>query len=229
MAILKSDSLYNSQLPALFPGETNPYTVQNIQNCISSFVKKLLDFNSPYDRFVFFKDSMALSVSQQRGMRLFFSKSLHCSSCHGGINFSTPALKDAKGNAAYYQNTGLYNTDGKGAYPASDQGLFELTRQAAEMGKYKVPTLRNLAFTAPYFHDGTASGLNEVLAVYEKRGRPIEQGLNGGDGRKNLFKNQLLQGQNSFTIDGLGVTAKGMYFFEMQTGNNITREKIMKQ
>ena len=168
---LRKDSLYSRQLPLLFPDSPDPFNVQNIQDCITDFVKSIVSFNSAYDRFTYYKDSTALSATQKRGMKLFFSPSLHCSNCHGGTNFSTPSITDATGNKAYYQNTGLYNIDGKGMYPVTDQGLYELTRQPADMGKYKIPTLRNLAFTEPYFHDGTAASLEAVIAHYETGGR----------------------------------------------------------
>ena len=194
MARVKRDSLYSQQLPRLFPGEADPFTVQNLQACISSFIKTILSFNTPYDRYIYNKDSTAMSAAQLRGMKLFFSDSLHCGTCHGGINFSTPALIDRKGNKDYYQNTGLYNTNDSGGYPANDRGLYEYTQQITDIGKYRIPTLRNLAFTAPYLHDGTAASLDEVVEMYEQGGRNINTGLNNGDGRKNANKSPLIQG-----------------------------------
>ncbi len=196
---LKKDSLYAKQIPLLFPGSNEPFTVKNIQDCISSFVKTILSFNSPYDRYIYNKDTTALSASQQRGMKLFFSDNLHCNDCHGGINFSAPALADSRGNKAYYQNTGLYNINSMGAYPANDCGLFEFTKQPGDMGKYLVPALRNLAFTAPYLHDGTAASLEDVINIYESGGRNILTPLNKGDGRKNPYKSPLI---NGFIING---------------------------
>jgi cytochrome c peroxidase len=127
-------------------------------------------------------------------MQLFFSDSLQCSSCHGGINFSVPAVKDKEGATVFYFNTGLYNNNDTGNYPAYDTGLSALTRNPADMGKYRVPTLRNLAFTAPYFHDGSAATLEEVVNVYENGGRNISAGQYAGDGRKNRYKHPLIKG-----------------------------------
>lgn len=62
------------------------------------------------------------------------------------------------------------------------------------MGKYLVPTLRNLAFTAPYFHDGSAQTLEEVIAIYENGGRDLTKGEFAGDGRVNQLKNPLISG-----------------------------------
>lgn len=198
LARIKKDSLYRQQLPLLFAGESDPFSVKNLQACISSFVKSILSFNAPYDRFVFEKDTAALTAAQRRGMNLFFSDSLHCSSCHNGINFNVPFGPTGPADKDYYQNTGLYNADGRGAYPVTDQGLFETTRQAADMGRYRIPTLRNLAFTAPYFHDGSAADLDAVITVYQNGGRNISSGENRGDGRTNPYKSHLIKG---FSID----------------------------
>jgi len=194
MGRIKNDSLYSQQLPQLFPGYANPFTIQNVQACISSFIKTIISFDAPYDRYTYNKDSTAMSAAQLRGMNLFFSDSLHCASCHAGINFSTPTLTGSKGNRAYYQNTGLYNIKDGGGYPANDRGLYEYSHQPADIGKYRIPTLRNLAFTAPYLHDGTAASLSEVVEIYEQGGRNINTGLNRGDGRKNANKSPLLRG-----------------------------------
>ena len=191
---LKRDSLYRLQLPLLFPADKQPFAINNIQACISSFVKTMLSFDSPYDRYVYKKDTAALSLPQLRGMKLFFSDKLHCFSCHGGSNFSVPAVTGNNKTPAFYQNTGLYNVDGSGAYPLPDQGLFALTKQPSDMGKFRIPTLRNLAFTAPYLHDGTAADLSSVIDIYANGGRNTIQPANRGDGRNNPYKSQLISG-----------------------------------
>jgi cytochrome c peroxidase len=191
---LKADDIYTEKFGECFPGEKNPYTIKNVQWAITSFVKKIFSFNSPYDDYAFRKNETALNEQQKKGMQLFFSDSLHCKNCHGGINFSTPLLKDENGSTAFYFNTGLYNIDGRGSYPEYDQGLIELTKNPADMGKYKVPTLRNLAFTAPYFHDGSATTLEDVIMLYENGGRNISTGAFAGDGRRNPYKHPLVSG-----------------------------------
>ena len=126
-------------------------------------------------------------------MKLFFSEQLSCKNCHGGINFSTPSIMNDTGEPMFYFNTGLYNLDGKGSYPLYDQGLAGLSGAARDMGKYKVPTLRNLAFTSPFFHDGSANTIEEVIDHYEKGGRITMNGEQAGDGRKNPFKDSLIR------------------------------------
>ena len=194
LARIKVDSMYAAALPALFPGMPDPFTVKNIQACISSFVKTIICFNAPYDRFLFKKDSTALAPAALKGRQLFFSNKLNCSQCHGGINFNTPVFAGSVGSIAWYQNTGLYNTDGEGSYPPGDQGLFEFTKNKEDMGKFRVPGLRNLAFTGPYLHDGSAASLEDLINTYAAAGRNTIIGANKGDGRTNRYKSNLIPG-----------------------------------
>ena len=80
-----------------------------------------------------------------------------------------------------FHNTGLYNTDGKGRYPQGHTGIEEFTGVAADMGKFRTPTLRNIAKTAPYMHDGSIADLATVIrSHYAKAGRSASSagGLN---------------------------------------------------
>lgn len=191
---IRNDNYYNQQFNKVFPEEKEPVSIKNIQYSITSFVKTILSINSPYDNYLFKKDNNAMSNEQLKGMKLFFSKDLACSSCHGGINFSKPEIKNADGAFDFYFNTGLYNINDQGGYPAYDRGMADITRNPADMGKYKVPVLRNLAFTAPYFHDGSAATLYDVLEVYESGGRNVVTGAYKGDGRNNPHKHPLIKG-----------------------------------
>jgi cytochrome c peroxidase len=138
-------------------------------------------------------DTNILQENEKEGMQLFFSKRLGCSNCHGGTNFDFPSLVTEAGNTDFYFNTGLYNTDGKGAYPEYDQGLFGKTKNIADMGKFRVPTLRNLVFTGPYYHDGSGQNLLQVLEDYNQGGRIIKTGAYRGDGSANRFKSRFIR------------------------------------
>jgi cytochrome c peroxidase len=70
-----------------------------------------------------------------------------------------------------FHNTGLYDLDGKGAYPAADTGLEEVSGRRRDMGRFKAPTLRNVALTGPYMHDGSIATLEAVVAHYARGGR----------------------------------------------------------
>jgi cytochrome c peroxidase len=154
-----------------FPGQTAPVTLANVVKAIASFERTLVSAGSPLDRYLYKDDRAALSAPAQRGMALFFSDRLACAQCHSGFNLSGPTVHE--GRAAVtptFHNTGLYNVDGRGAYPASDRGLFDITRAPAAMGRFRAPTLRNIAVTAPYMHDGSISTLEAAIAHYASGG-----------------------------------------------------------
>jgi cytochrome c peroxidase len=192
LSIITSDSLYQD----LFTRTLQKISWQNIKLSITAFVLNLQSFNSPYDKYLK-GDSNALNTNQINGKNLFFSSTLKCVNCHGGINFSTPNIFDNLGDTTFYFNTGLYNIDGKGAYPTYDMGLFDLTKEEKDMGKFRVPTLRNLSFTAPFLHDGSANSLTEIIDNYATGGRNIAIGKYKGNGAKNPYKHSLI---NGFTI-----------------------------
>jgi cytochrome c peroxidase len=93
-----------------------------------------------------------------------------------------------------FHNTGLYDLGGTGDYPQGNRGLYEFTRDPADMGRFKAPTLRNVAVTAPYMHDGSIATLDEVLDHYASGGRTIASGPHAGVGRDNPYKSELING-----------------------------------
>jgi len=103
-------------------------------------------------------------------MALFFSDRLACAQCHAGFNLSGPTVHDGSADAMpSFHNTGLFNVDGRGGYPPIDRGLFDTTHAPADMGRFRAPTLRNIAVTAPYFHNGRFATLAQALAFYVRR------------------------------------------------------------
>ncbi|MFZ1529660.1 MAG: cytochrome c peroxidase [Ferruginibacter sp.] len=166
---------------------------QGIKSVISSFMQMIESYRSPYDHFLA-GDSNALSAPEKRGMQLFFSADLSCGKCHGGKNFSEPEVKDEAGRTVYYFNTGLYNVNDSGAYPLYDQGQYMQTKKISDMGKFRVPTLRNLAFTAPFYHDGSGLDLKTVINDFANAGRNIRAGLYKGNGIENPYKHPLIKG-----------------------------------
>jgi len=194
-ARLEAEPLYAELFAAAFPGDAQPIGVTNLARAIACFERTLISGDSPYDRVVFQGRMDAMTESAWRGMRLFFSDRLSCSRCHAGFNFSGPV--DYVGTEEFdrppgplFHNTGLYDLDGRGAYPAIDTGLRDVTGRRRDMGKFKAPTLRNVALTAPYMHDGSVATLEEALDHYARGGRA------GGDGRA---RSPLLSG---FTLTG---------------------------
>jgi cytochrome c peroxidase len=191
--MIKEDPIYVKLFARAFKNKESSVNWQNIKTAITWFINTIVSTNTPFDKYKA-GDTAALTVSQKKGMQLFFSPVLKCSLCHGGFNFSTPSITNEMGDTMFYFNTGLYNVDAKGSYPAYDMGLYQLTQNNSDMGKFRVPSLRNLAFTAPYFHDGSAASLNEVVTAYENGGRLINNGQYAGDGSKSLFKHALVTG-----------------------------------
>ncbi|MEO7205982.1 MAG: MbnH family di-heme enzyme [Steroidobacteraceae bacterium] len=164
---LFADANYRAQFAAAFPRVAEPFSMLHVIEAIASFERTLISGRSPFDRYVFDDDETALSSSAKRGMALFYATRVGCAQCHSGINFTGAIVYEGHTNArAQFANTGLYDLDGRGAYPSTDRGLMEVTHRAADMGKFKVPTLRNVALTAPYMHDGSLPTLEAVLDHY---------------------------------------------------------------
>ena len=110
-----------------------------------------------------------------RTFQLFVER-FECFHCHRGTQLSV-SYRDWRtplGSIQYpFFNNGLYNVDGQGGYPAHDQGLYELTLNPAHRGLFRPPSLRNVALTAPYMHDGSIATLREVVMHYAAGGRLI--------------------------------------------------------
>ncbi len=180
MARLAGDPLYQRLFADAFPKEAEPIRLDNVRRAIASFERTLLSGGSLYDRLLFEDDRRALSEPARRGMRLFFSERIGCAGCHGGLNLSGDmAVAGEPRMPAEFHNTALYNLDGAGAYPEEDVGLAEQTGAAADMGRFRAPTLRNIALTAPYMHDGSVPTLEAVIDHYAAGGRNL-----GADGRR---------------------------------------------
>jgi len=193
-ALLRSESRYKKLTRQAFSDDRDPFSLLNGVRAISAFVRTIVSFESPYDHYMNGDDD-ALSSAALRGMELFFSERLECFHCHGGFNF-TDSTTHASANVEQvgYHNTGLYNLDGNGAYPSDNTGLYDMTGERRDTGRFKAPSLRNVAVTAPYMHDGSVATLSEVIRHYERGGRLIEEGDHAGDGRLSPFKSEFVRG-----------------------------------
>lgn len=145
-------------------GKDNPMTVDNAAKAVAAFERTMITPNSPYDRFVK-GDRKALSAQQQRGMKTFAE--IGCTGCHSGPAFNGPALP--MGTGFYMKFPTFTDSDYVSRYDLmADKGRFEATGKAADKHMWKVPTLRNIALTAPYFHNGSVSTLDEAVRVMAK-------------------------------------------------------------
>jgi cytochrome c peroxidase len=146
---LQKDSAYVQLSRIAYGRDPDPFV---ITRAIACFERTLLSGESPYDKFIQ-GDISALSQEEVQGMNLFFSDRLACSACHHGFNFTDYS----------FQNNGLYEE-------YADPGRFRLTHHEEDIALFKVPTLRNVAVTAPYMHDGSFYSLDAVVDHYNLGG-----------------------------------------------------------
>jgi cytochrome c peroxidase len=193
--MFRSDPKYQTLFERAFPADDDRFTVNNVTNALASFERSIISARSPYDRYHYGRDDSAVSDSAKRGEILFFNQHLSCFRCHGGFNFSDATVSENNVRREIeFHNTGLYNIAGMLSYPASNAGAYEHTKIAADVGKFKAPTLRNIAITAPYMHDGSIATLDGVLDHYAAGGRTIKSGPNAGVGHDNPNKDHLIAG-----------------------------------
>jgi cytochrome c peroxidase len=182
---LRADAKYRELFMSAFPSEDDPVIAANIVKAIASFERSIISARSPFDRYHYNRDDSAISDSAKRGEILFFDQRLSCFRCHGGFAFtdSTVSERNPKRQIEFH-NTGLYSVPGLLSYPLPNVGIYEFTQDRADVGKFKAPTLRNIALTAPYMHDGSISTLEGVLDHYAAGGRahanPNKDPLVGG-------------------------------------------------
>lgn len=160
---LTDDPSYPALFASAFPDERDPIDFHNIVRAIASFVRSLTSFDSAFDRYAYGGEDDALTDAAKRGMELFFSERLECHHCHGGFNFTQSSTHDNQPvSPKPFHNNGLTNS--------TDRGLAEHTGLTADRGKFRAPTLRNIAATAPYLHNGSAETLADVIDLYAQGG-----------------------------------------------------------
>lgn len=156
---------YVTEFKALF---ADGITLDNAARAVASFERSLLTPNSRFDRYMH-GDKNALSAQELRGKEEF--RSVECLSCHFGVNFAGPAPGPAlhMGDGFYElfpNHTGsAYDTS---HHIADDLGVFEFDHDPAHQRLWRVPPLRNIALTAPYFHNGSARTLEDAVRIMAK-------------------------------------------------------------
>jgi cytochrome c peroxidase len=198
--------LYQGKFSAAFPGEATPVSWVHIAKAIASFQRSLISANSRYDQAL--QGRATLSEAERRGQQLFFGEKAECFHCHGSFNFNDQVVHaSTRVLETPFNNTGLYNIGGSGAFPVPNRGLFELTGLAGDMGRFRAPSLRNVEKTAPYMHDGSIATLEDVLDFYAEGGRNITSGPFAGDGRQNPNKSSLISRINLSAQDKADLVA----------------------
>ena len=190
---VSADPRYRKLFAAAFPNGQELVTLDRIVKAIGAFERTLISGRSPYDAYKA-GAPRAISAAARRGEALFFSEKTECFHCHGGFNFTGSSNFVGKGFAEIeFHNTGLYNIDGKGAYPAPNTGVHAVTDDPDDMGRFKAPSLRNIAVTAPYMHDGSIATLDQVLDHYDVGGRTIRRGPHAGVGSTNPYRAEFMK------------------------------------
>ena len=146
---------YQTMFKKAFPKEKEPLTFDNLANAIGVFERKLIP-KSKFDDYLDGNES-ALNDEEKKGLNSFIDNG--CISCHGGVALG----------GQMFQKFGVYGDYAKVTRSKKiDKGLFDLTKKEADQYMFKVPGLRNVAKTAPYFHDGSVSSLNEAVKMMGK-------------------------------------------------------------
>ncbi len=160
---LKAIPGYVEEFKKIYPGKDS-LTIENVAEAIASFEETLIVKNSAYDRFVK-GDKKALSPEAKNGLESF--RSIGCVACHSGPNFSGPATQVGTG---FYMKFPVFpdsTIESKYAFN-KDFGRFEVTKNESDKFTYRVPSLRNVAMTAPYFHNGSVNDLKEAIRIMAK-------------------------------------------------------------
>jgi cytochrome c peroxidase len=217
-----------------------PLSMETVGMALASYERVLVSANSPFDRWYYEGQKDALTEIQQAGFRLFTGKA-NCSSCHHiardwalftdqqlhntGIGYQrsmskTPAetiVQIAPGTQISVRGDVIAEASEP---PPNDLGLYEITENPDDRWKYRTPTLRNIALTAPYMHDGSLSTLEQVIGFYTHGGvenellDPLIQPLN----LSSTETNQLLEFLNSLTGDNVDVLVADA--FAVPVGNS---------
>ena len=146
---LAEDPVYDSLAHITYARDFDPYV---LTRSISAFERTFITNNSKYDKELE-EPGLHYSELENKGKELFFSEKTQCSACHNGPNFTN----------GEFHNIGLYEI-------YEDKGRYRLTLEPSDRGKFKVPSLRNIALTAPYMHDGSIQNLEEVVMHFNEGG-----------------------------------------------------------
>ena len=150
--MLKGIPGYAKLFEAAFPSDKDRITMPNAETAIAAFEATLITPNAPFDKFLRGDDN-ALSAEQKEGLKLFMDKG--CSACHAGINIG----------GQMYAPFGVVEKPGADFLPLDDKGRFEVTKTVSDEYVFRVPPLRNIELTPPYFHTGKSWDLRQAVAV----------------------------------------------------------------
>jgi len=151
IARLKAIPEYQEAAREIFNRDFDPWV---LSRSISAFERTLISVNSRFDQYLYGKKEKAMTTEEIKGWKLF-SEKLYCIACHPAPYFTTYKA----------ENNGLYENYG------TDQGRFRIDHDSSDIGKFKVPSLRNIELTFPYMHDGSFKNIDEIISHYENGGK----------------------------------------------------------
>jgi len=164
---LSADPMYVAEFQKAFG--LGPITIHRMVNALASFERTMVSGNSPFDRWYYGHDQHAVSDSVKRGFEVFRDPKLgNCAVCHT-VNEHYALFTDNK-----FHNIGIGVSQGQ----IGDEGRYVVTHRESDFGAFKTPTLRNVAITSPYFHDGSRKTLKDSIDYY----------VGGGNSNQNLDK-----------------------------------------
>jgi len=156
---LKAIPGYKDQFNSIF----GKVSYDNMAKAIAAYERTLITPNSPFDLYIK-GDKAAMNDKAVAGMKLF--ENIGCAGCHSGANFAGPKLPIGQG---FYQKFPANDSKYTAKYDLkADKGRYEATKDKSDMHMWRVPTLRNVALTAPYFHNGSVNTLPEAVRVMSK-------------------------------------------------------------
>jgi len=152
LEILKGIPGYAKPFSAAFPADPDPIAIPNVAAAIAAFEATLITPNAPFDKYLR-GDADALTADQKDGLKIFMDKG--CSACHGGINVG----------GQIYAPFGVVERPGARILPPTDKGRLMVTHTASDEYVFRLPPLRNVELTPPYFHSGSSWDLRQAVAV----------------------------------------------------------------
>jgi len=158
---LQSIPGYAPMFAAAFPDQNEPINIDNVKKAIAVFEASLITPNAPFDLYLA-GDEESLSAEQKEGLQLFMDNG--CTACHSGRNIG----------GQMYSAFGMVEDPSEDVYPSVDKGRYDITGDDMDLNVFKVPTLRNIVLTLPYFHAGTVWDLGEAVDIMARSQMGIE-------------------------------------------------------
>jgi cytochrome c peroxidase len=186
---LRSDSIYKELFASAFGAGTENINEKTVRFALASFQRTMISGNSAYDKTVY-QSQNKLSASARRGMNIYNGEVAECFHCHGGFNFTdTVSHTRIPNRESLYHDNGNKSLTDYNSLTFVQKGLYSITNNSSDIGRFRAPSLRNVALTFPYMHDGSFHcdvALRPTVGVYSEDcarnalGKVIDHYMSGG-------------------------------------------------